>query len=154
METRAVVEKLYICQELFNNICHPWFKFILPLEVFSLSSGVIITAFISIRYTQLPIYYHFFFANTAISLIVIMFWSCYDFLQITRDSEDVKGQLLSFEAPHLREMSKAERTRVVKRAKAMRAIETPVGIFADFSISLPLALWDEIVNQVLFLLSF
>ena len=154
MEARATVERLYVCQELYNNICYAWIAFILPLIIFSLSLTIIVTGFISIRFTELALHYYFFFANTAISLMIVMFWSAYDFLLITRDSEEVKGQLLSYEAPHLRGMSKAERIRVMKRAKAMRLIETRVGDFADFTISVPLAIWDEIINQVLFLLSF
>ena len=155
METRRKVELLYICLELFNRICYAWAKFILPLTIFGLSVTVILTGFISIRYAaELPFIYYMFFANTAVSLLVLIFWSCYEGLLITRGSEDVLSKLLSNEAPYLRSMEKTERIVVMKRAKAMRMIEIPIGNFADFSMSVPVGIWDEIVNQILFLLSF
>ena len=154
MEDRRKVERLYICLELHNRICYAWVKLILPLVIFSLSLTVIVTGFISIRYTELPVYYYIFFVNTALSLLIIIFWSCYDILLVTRASEDILGQLLSYEAAHLRKMPKVERTVVMKRAKAMRLIEIPVGDFSDFGVSVPIAIWDEIVNQIFVLLSF
>ena len=154
MDVRAKVERLYICYELFNRINYTWLKFMLPPTIFGVSLTVIVTTFVSIRYTELPFMYYIFFANTAFTLMLIIFWLCYDALLITRDSEDIMSQLLSFEAPYLRSVSKAGRIRVMKRAKAMRVIEFPIGEFADFSISLPIVLWEEILNQVLFLLSF
>ena len=154
IDVRAKVERLYICYELLNRINYTWLKFMLPPTIFGVSLTVIVTTFVSIRYTELPFMYYIFFANTAFTLMLIIFWLCYDALLITRDSEDIMSQLLSFEAPYLRSVSKAGRIRVMKRAKAMRVIEFPIGEFADFSISLPIVLWEEILNQVLFLLSF
>ena len=154
MGVRAKVERLYICYELFNKISYNWLKFMLPPTIFSVSLTVIVTTFVSIRYTELPFMYYIFFANTALTLMLIIFWLCYDALLITRDSEEVMSQLLSFEVPYLRSTPKAGRIRIMKRAKAMRIVEYPVGEFADFSISLPIVLWEEILNQLLFLLSF
>lgn len=154
METRGKVERMYICLELFNRICYVWNKLILPLTNFSLSLTIIVAAFISIRYTELRFYYYVFFANTAVSLMLILFWSYYEMLLITRGCEEILGQLLSYEAPYLQSVPKAQRTLVMKRAKAMRVIEFPLGDFADTSLSVAIAIWDEIVNQVLFLLTF
>ena len=86
--------------------------------------------------------------------MLVVFWLCYDIVLLTRDSECMKAQLWSHEAPYARLTPKSEMTCAMKRAKALRVIEIPVGNFSDFSINLPIAIWDEIVNQVLFLLSF
>ena len=153
LEQREKVEHMYICLELFNRICFPWIRFSWPLIIFSLSLGVIITAFVSIRFTSIPIYLYMIFPTTATILMAIMFWNLYDLLIVIRDSEDIMRQLWSYEAPYLRPMPNNLRTRVLKRAKAMRVLEFPVGEFADFNINLPIAMWDEILNQVLFLLS-
>ena len=37
--------------------------------------------------------------------------------------------------------------------KALRVTQIPFGEFADYSINLPDAIWDEILNQVVCLLS-
>lgn len=152
MDVRAKMEHLYICHELYNRVCYVWVKFMLPPTIFGVSLTIIVTTFISIRYTELPFMYYIFFANTAFTLMLIIFWLSYDLVLITRDSEDIMSQLLSYEAQHLRHMSKRERTEAMKRAKAMRVIEFPIGEFADFAISVPVAIWEEILNQVLFLL--
>ena len=85
--------------------------------------------------------------------MLVVFWLCYDIVLITRESEYIKAQLWSYEAPYARLMPKSEMTCAMKRAKALRVIEIPVGNFSDISIDLPIAIWDEILNQVLFLLS-
>ena len=154
LDRRAQVEQLYICYELYNRVCYVWMKFMLPPTICSVSIVIIVTTFVSIRYTELPFMYYIFFANTAFTLMLIIFWMSYDAVLITRDSEDILGQLLSYEAPYLRSMSRREKIEVLKRARAMRAVDLPIGEFADFSINLPVTIWEEILNQVLFLLSF
>ena len=115
---------------------------------------MIVTTFVSIRYTELPIYYYVVFPNTAFTLMLIIFWLSYDGVLFTRASEDILSTLLSYEAPYVRQMPRAVRVQVMKRARAMRVIEFPIGEFADFSINLPITIWEEVLNQVLFLLSF
>ena len=153
MAVRAKVEHLYICQELYSRTCYVWMKFMLPPTFLSISVAIIIAALISVRFTELPFHFYIIFPFLAFMGMFSIFWMAYDIVLITRDSEYMRGQLLSHESTHLRRMSKYERTRVVMRAKAMRVTEFPVGNFADFSLNLPIAVWDEVVNQVLFLLS-
>ena len=116
--------------------------------------AIILAAFISIRFTGLPLHFYIIFPVLALMAMLSIFWMTYDIVLITRDSVYIRGQLLSHESTHLRHMSKYERIRVMMRTKAMRVTEFPVGDFADFSFNLPIAVWDEVVNQVLWLLSF
>ena len=153
LEDQARLEHLYICIELYNRICFVWVKFAWPPIIFCSSLMIIIPTFVSIRYTDLPVFCFIAFPTTAITIMVVLFWVFYEIVCNTRDSEDILGQLRSQEAPFLREIPIAMRMRAFKRAKAMRAIEFPVGTFADFSITVPVAVWDEIVNDVVFLLT-
>ena len=152
-EDRAKLEHLYICMELHNRICSAWLKFAYPSIILSSSLAVILAAFVAIRYTELPFFCYIIFPSTAFALTVIIFWGFYQLLLTIRDSEELLGQLRSYEAPYLRAMPIAGRAKVLKRAKAMRPIEFPMGDFADFSVSVPVTVWEEIVNQVVFLLS-
>ena len=126
----------------------------LPPALLSASLTVIITSFVSIRCTTLPLLFYFMFPYFAFTVLLTTFWVIYDAVLITRDSEYVRGKLLSYDSSHLRRMSKHERTLVMKRAKALQVTEFPIGDFADISLTLAFVIWDEIVNQVLFLLSF
>ena len=130
MEDRKKFERLYITMELYNRICFPWVRFTWPLQLFSISLTVIITAFVSIRFTDIPVYYYVVFPMTATILLITMFWVIYDLLLVTRDSEEIRSQLLSYQVPYLRPMPKNLRTKVLKRARAMRVLEFPLGEFA------------------------
>ena len=46
-----------------------------------------------------------------------------------------------------------ERMAALKRAKALRHTYGNVGIVAEYSIDVPVGVWDEILNQILFLLT-
>ena len=154
MDVRPRVEHLYICQELHSRVGYIMMKIMLPPTILSLSLGIIVCMYISIRHTDLPIYLYVIFPYIAFTLLLIIFWLSYDIALITRDFECIRGQLLSHQSPYLVHMSRHERKCVMMRATAMRVVEFPVGEFADFSLSMSVAVWEEVVNQVLFLLTF
>ena len=154
LESRGLVERMYYYVLHHNRVVQTWLKFMLPPTLSGVSLTVIITAFVAIRYTELPLIFYVFYPYTAFTLMFVIFWMCYDTVLVVRASEDVMGQLLSHDAKYLRTMSRAERIKVLKRAKAMKVLEFPIGDFSEFSLNLPVNVWDEIINQVLFLLSF
>ena len=154
MDTRRKVERLYVCAELFNGAFSRWLKVMFPPTLIGLSVAIILTTFVSIRFTNLPFFLYIVFPYVAVTLMLIIFWISYDAVVVTRSFEDVLAQLLSHDAAYLGQMGRKERTRVMKRARAMRPVNFPIGEFADFSMNFPFAVWDEILNQVLFLLSF
>ena len=43
---------------------------------------------------------------------------------------------------------------IVRKGKATRAMNFRLGDFMEFSIDVPIGVWEEILNQVFFLLSF
>ena len=110
MDRRAKVERLYFCLELYTRISCVWIKFMLPPTIFSMSLTIIVTTFVSIRYTDLPFMFYIFFPNTAFTLLLIIFWASIDIVLITRDSEAILGELLSYEASYLQSVAD---TRVV-----------------------------------------
>ena len=126
----------------------------LPPTIFGVSEGVIVTTFVTIRYTELPLILYMIYPSIALDRMFVIFWMCYEAVLLVRASEEIVGQLASHDAKFLRPLPRALRMEVLKVAKAMKPIEIPLGHFAKFSISLPIAIWDEILNQVLFLLSF
>ena len=153
LESRAKVQYLYICMELYTRICFVWIKFAWPPTLFSVSLTIVFAAFVSIRYADLPFVYYVAFPTVALGLMVSMFVGFYELVLSTRDSEEILGQLRSLDAAYLCGIPLTLRKRLLKRAKALRTVELPVGEFADFSVTVPIALWDEMVNQVVFLLT-
>ena len=147
-----VMEKMYLNLTLFNRVVHVWIRLALPLVLLALSITVIITLFISIRYTQLPLVYYLNILFVGLTVTFMIFRVCYDMAQILRATEDILDQLSSHKAPYLTRLTKVQRTKVLKNAKAMRPLLFRVGD-SEFSLSLPVAIWEEILNQIVFLLS-
>ena len=153
MESRALVERMYYRVLHHNRVVQTWMKFMLSPTLSGVSLAVIITTFVSIRYTELPLIFYIFYHNTAFNLMLIIFWMCYDTVLVVRASEDVMGQLLAHDVAYLRHMPRAQRIQALKRAKGMKVLEFPIGDFSEFSLNLPVNVWDEILNQVVFLLT-
>ena len=154
LESRAVVDRLYVCLQHHFRVYSVWVKFQLPPTLLSESIPVIDAAFVSIRYTDLPLILYMVYPNTACNLMIIVFWLCYDSFRIARASDEVIGRLQSENADYLRPLPRAGRIQVLKRAKVMKEIQFAVGELATVTLNLPIAMWEAILNQILFLLSF
>ena len=152
LKSRRRLEQMYVRLELFHRIGQVWVRFYFPPWLVACSTTVIVTAFVTIRYTELPLIVYGIFPNMAITLLTVIFWQSYDMLRIIRASEDILGVLWKHETPYFRGMTRAKRIEKMKRSRAMR----PLGFLvadSEFSVNLPIDTWDEIVNQTLFLLS-
>ena len=152
MKSRRRLEKMYVQLETFNRIGQVWVRFYFPPFLVAASCAVILTSFVTIRYTELPLIVYVIFPYTAIIVMIIIFWQSYDMLRIIRASEHIMGGLWKHEAPYFHKMARAERIEMMKRSKAMRPLGFPVAD-SEFSLNLPIDTWNEIVNQTLFLLS-
>ena len=154
MESRAVLERMYIYLEHQLRLYTVWIKLELPPTMLAVAIAITISAFVSICYTDLPPIIYLVYPNTAFTLMLMIFWICYDGVRIMRASGEVIDGPRSANAGYLRPSSRAMRMQVLKRAKVMREIEFAVGEFTIVTLNLPIAVWEEILNQVLFLLSF
>ena len=121
----------------------------------NMSAGAILCLYIPIRHHEIPALLRLCFPLVGIVIVVVSFWWSYDVVLLTRASEDVLGKLRSFDY-NWREngISDIQRLRYLKRAKACRPVNIPIGTFGEFSLDVPVIMWDEILNQLLFLLSF
>ena len=70
-----------------------------------------------------------------------------------RDSEEIVGILTSTVDKHFGTLSPQDRKYLMRKARATRALEYRMGDFGHFSLDVPVVLWEEIWNQLLFLLS-
>lgn len=143
---------MYVQLELFHRIGQVWIRFYFPPWLLSLSSTVIVTMFVTLRYTELPLIFYVFFPYTAVTLMILIFWQSYDMFRAIRASEDTLGGLGQHGASYFQGMTKPKRLETMKRSKAMRPLVFYVAD-TEFSLNLPINTWDEIVSQTLFLLS-
>ena len=153
MGSRQKLESMYVQLELFNRIFQVWIRFFFPTWLLGYATCVVIALFVAIRYTELPFILYIVFPYSAGSVAVLMFWQSFDMLRAGRESEDILGVLLQQQAPYLRNKTRRERVEVMKRARALRPVTFPLAD-CEFSMSVPMGAWEEILNQVVFLLSF
>ena len=154
-EERREVECLYVTLEVQMKIYLYWAFVIMFPFLFNMGVGAIICLYIPLGLPESPAWLSFCFLFLAAVILGVVFWMAYDMVLVARASEEVLRRIKSFNE-HWREngISDLQRLGLLKRAKAMRPIGVPIGEFGEMSLDVPVIMWDEILNQLLFLLSF
>ena len=142
-----------IIMQVFHCVLISWEKVFLPVVFFGVSTALTVLLFISIRFTDIPFYFYVCFPFVGLTLLALIFWVSYDIVKILRAADDLLGNFTSVAMPHLEHLSKSEKMEIMKRAKAMKPLDVPIGDFTDFSMTVPMNIWEEVLNQLLFLLS-
>ena len=156
LKDRKKLEVAYVILEVHVKVLHQWIALVLFPALVNAASGVIIALYIPIRHPEIPTLLNLCILVFAALLLVIAFSTSYDIVLVTRACEEVLGKLKTFgcEQENGNDISPLQRLRFIKRAKACRCVEILIGTFGVFSLDVPVILWDEILNQLLFLLSF
>ena len=137
------------------KIYHYWASILLFPILVNFGLAVIICLYIPLGRPEVPAWLSFCFLFEAIVVFGVIFWVAYDIALIGRACEEVLGKLKSFdEGWRGNGISDLQRSRFIKRARACRPIQIPIGSFGEFSLDVPVIMWDEILNQLLFLLNF
>ena len=155
LEQRKELEFLYITLHLHSKTLHYYHMLIHFSNLTNLSAAAILCLYIPLRHQEIPALLRLSFPLVGIIVLIICFWWSYDVVLLIRASEEVLEKLKSFDH-NWREngISDIQRLRYLKRAKACRPVNIPIGTFGEFSLDVPVIMWDEILNQLLFLLSF
>ena len=143
MESRAVLERFYNNVQIRNQTVQTWIRFMLPPTICAATATAIISTFVSVQYTELPLILYIFFPFIAFTIMTVIFWLSYDANCGVRVTEEILGKLFSQHAEHLRPFPPAVRIRVMqvmKRDIAIKALEFPVGDFAELRLSLSVAI--------------
>ena len=155
LEQRKELELLYITLEVHTKIVRNYHVIINFSNLINLGGAIVLCLYIPLRHPEVPALLNLCFLLVGIIVLGVCLWWSYDVVLLIRASEDVLGKLKTFDG-NWREkgISDLQRLRFLKRAKACRPVDVPIGIFGEFSLDVPVIMWDEILNQLLFLLSF
>ena len=126
--------------------------FIVP-ALFGISSFVVVAFYLSIQDVGLPWGLYLLFLWTGVTTFLVMFWFTYQLVLVVRTSEDVLEVLTRTPDKHFGVLEVNERKYAARKARAMRAFGYRMGNFGNFSLEVPIVMWEEIWNQLLFLLS-
>ena len=147
------LEKLYISMEVYNSVFSKWYKFWVVPTLFASSCSMIVCFYIALRHTELPILLYLCFPYAGFTILVILFWICYDATVVIQESEKLLSQLRSDGSPYLAGLTREEKIKILLRSRAMRPLSFPISNFTTFSLAIPANVWDEVLNQIVFLLS-
>ena len=153
LETRAKMENFYVRLQIFNKAYCDWWERQFPGALVSLSSTVIVGLFVGLRHTELPWYLYWVYPITGTVLLIQIFVFAYCVIGVQQESEEIVEKLQSLASGSLDGLTLVEKKKVLKRSRAMTPLPFGIHGFTDFSWAVPLAAWDEILNQLFFLLS-
>ena len=70
-----------------------------------------------------------------------------------RGSEELHGNHQNRMSPFLKNLPPVKRRELLLRARALRPVVVKVGEFSECSFEVLMNIWDEIINQLVFLLT-
>ena len=153
MESSLALWKEYKRLEIFHVVAAEYTRFYLVPTLLSCSVLVIVAVFVCIRAVGLPWWLYLFFVSSSLTVLFLTFWLPYQLVLALRASEDIVGVLTSIKDVYSAELSWNDRKYLAKKARATRTLGYRTGDFGNFSLDVPVVMWDEILNQLLFLLS-
>ena len=83
----------------------------------------------------------------------VITWLCYDAVVAKRSADETMEKLQSRTAPYLQRLTPADKLFVMRRARALQPVYIAMGEYAEITLDVPVNIWDEVINQLLFLLS-
>ena len=147
------MEQLYGTMWVYGSALSAVSKVIIPTMLLSGGIGIVMMTFLSLRNFNMPTFLFLCVSSTALAGSLVMFGQIYEAVCITRASQAIISRMLSAEELDLKLMTKSERDEIMRRAKAFRLVQAPIGDFGYVSMSVFMACCEEILSQVLFLLS-
>ena len=144
---------MYSSMRIYTILGNEWVKLMVVPTICSTSSVIIICLYMTIRHTEVPVVY-VGFLYTAFNLLGILFWVSFEIVALVRATEDMVGILSSRKHKFLNWLPLPQKMYIRKAGKAAKPIRQDVGSIGEFSITVPFAVCDEILNQLLFSLTF
>ena len=83
----------------------------------------------------------------------ILSWLWYDVVILKRIAEDVLGNLQNRDRRYYHRMDMEEKKMFVRRGRSHRVVSMTIGEFAEFTVEGLMGVWEEVFNQLLFLLT-
>ena len=153
LEMWLQAEHAYRSMRLYNVVYMNWIRTMVVPTLFALCSGVTILLYITFRPSGLPILVYCWFPVVAITVLFSVTWVCYDAVVIKRKADEAMGKLQLKAASLLRGRQLSHKKELIRRARALQPAYMAVGQFTEFTLEVPMNMWDEVLNQLLFLLS-
>ena len=152
-ESWMELRRKYYLVQVYATVANSWIKFMIVPTIFGLSSVIIILIYITLRHTDIPILIYIGVACTGFSLLILLFWFALETISCIQSAEAIVATLNTKDQPYFLELPPMEWRYLTKYGKATRQLVFDIGDFTDYSIAVPITIWDEILNQLIFILT-
>ena len=144
---------MFIGMRLLNILYMNFLWYLLGPVILGIGAGIVITLYLTVRPSGLPPFIHFWVPFIAFGVFVILSWLWYDVVTLKREADEVKDNLQARTHEFLRDLEPNQREYLARRARALRSFYLAIGQFSDMTFEGLVGVWDEILNQFVFLLS-
>ena len=144
---------MFIGMRLLNILYMNFLWYLLGPVILGIGAGIVITLYLTVRPSGLPPFIHFWVPFIAFGVFVILSWLWYDVVTLKREADEVKDNLQARTHEFLRDLEPNQREYLARRAHALRSFYLAIGQFSDMTFEGLVGVWDEILNQFVFLLS-
>ena len=152
-QVRERVLRRFLYLQIYHRLHCAWWNWTLPSTTFAKSATVVVALYVGLRITELPWYLYWIYWLAGFGLLLQIFGNGYNIVCAKEDSDDVVEKLQSPASVDLEALSVEGKKKILKRSKAIHGLKFRIASFAEYSWAVPLAAWDEILNQLFFLLS-
>ena len=150
---REKLLRAYIQLQIYNRILNEWIQDVTTPAFFGVGGVVVLFLYIPLAHSEsLPTLCNAALGYMAVALVAILMRLTTDSLGVTRATESVISSLQSVPTVQ-RQLMGLEQVESLKRAKALRPVTHPIGSFGSLTLSVPVVFMEEILNQLLFLLT-
>ena len=147
------VAKMYVCMRLCNMLFMNWLYYVLGPIITGMSAGIVVLLYTTVRPSGLPSFIYYGVPFLCVGTLFILSWLWYDVVTMKREGDEVVETLQMRSHSFLRELEPTQRKYLSRKARALRPPYLTIGQFADMTLEGLVGVWDEILNQFLFLLS-
>ena len=143
----------FLCLRIYCVLLNEWLRLLLIPTIFTLRTGISFCLYIVLRHGGISGWLVVIASYVGLTMLGMFMAQSYDAVTGLILMEDVVQTLKSTRERYFRDMTVRRRLYFVKLGRAVRAPRFDVGSFMEFSIEIPLAIVDEVIGQLLFLLS-
>ena len=148
------LRRKYYLLQIYFCLCNSWVKFMIVPAILAICSSIVIALYISLRHTEIAILIYLAFVGVGVTLFILLFWFSFEVIAVIRSTEAIVATLNTRDQAYFLQLSPMEQRYLTKFGKTTRQAVFEIGDFVEYSIDCPIGYWDEILNQLIFLLTF
>ena len=139
--------------KLYNTVFMQWLRVLVSPFLFLTCSAVTLLLYVTFRPAGLPMLVYCWFPLVAVVTIIVVTWLIYDAVSAKRSADEVLANLQSRTTRYYERLEPEGKIELERKGRALQPVQLRIGEFAEFSLHVVATIWNEVVNQLIFLLT-